>query len=59
MAGTLLMLQRAGWEIHYLNVANGNMGSMTIPPAKLARVRRGEASDGVQNSRSDMARADL
>ena len=32
MAGTLLMLQRAGWEIHCLNVANGNLGSMTIPP---------------------------
>ena len=43
MAGTLLMLQRAGWEIHYLNVANGNMGSMTIPPAKLAQTRRDEA----------------
>jgi LmbE family N-acetylglucosaminyl deacetylase len=43
MAGTLLMLQRAGWEIHYLNIANGNMGSMSIPPAKLARVRRAEA----------------
>jgi LmbE family N-acetylglucosaminyl deacetylase len=43
MAGTLLMLQRAGWDIHYLNVANGNMGSMTIRPAELARVRRREA----------------
>ena len=43
MAGTLLMLQRAGWEIHCLNVANGNLGSMTIPPATLARVRRREA----------------
>jgi LmbE family N-acetylglucosaminyl deacetylase len=43
MAGTLLMLQRAGWEIHCLNVANGNLGSMTIPPAELARVRRREA----------------
>jgi N-acetylglucosamine malate deacetylase 1 len=43
MAGTLLMLQRAGWEIHCLNVANGSLGSLTIPPAKLARVRRREA----------------
>jgi LmbE family N-acetylglucosaminyl deacetylase len=43
MAGTLLMLRRAGWEIHCLNVANGNLGSMTIPPVELARVRRGEA----------------
>ena len=43
MAGTLLMLQRAGWAIHYLNVANGNMGSSTIPPVKLTRIRRTEA----------------
>ena len=43
MAGTLLLLQRAGWEIHYLNVANGNMGSLTIPPVKLAQTRRDEA----------------
>ena len=43
MAGTLLMLQRVGWEIHYFNVANGSLGSMTIPPAKLTRVRRREA----------------
>jgi N-acetylglucosamine malate deacetylase 1 len=43
MAGTLLLLQRAGWEIHYFNVANGNMGSLTIPPVKLAQTRRDEA----------------
>lgn len=43
MAGTLLMLQRVGWETHYFNVANGSLGSMTIPPAKLTRVRRREA----------------
>lgn len=43
MAGTLLMLQRVGWEIHCLNVANGSLGSMTIPPARLTRVRRREA----------------
>jgi LmbE family N-acetylglucosaminyl deacetylase len=43
MAGTLLMLQRAGWDIHCLNVANGNLGSMTFPPIELARIRRREA----------------
>ncbi len=43
MAGTLLMLQRAGWAIHCFNVANGSLGSMTIPSPKLIRVRRREA----------------
>ena len=33
MAGTLLMLKQAGYEIHYLTLANGNCGS--------ARVQRG------------------
>ena len=28
MAGTLLLLKRAGYEIHYMNVANGNCGSV-------------------------------
>jgi N-acetylglucosamine malate deacetylase 1 len=43
MAGTLLMLQQAGWDIHYLNVSTGNLGSMTYPPQELARIRRREA----------------
>ena len=43
MAGTLLMLQRAGWEIHCFNVANGSLGSMTIASPKLIGVRRREA----------------
>lgn len=43
MAGTLLMLQRAGWEIHYLNVANGCCGSQQHGPRELARIRLGEA----------------
>jgi hypothetical protein len=31
-AGTLLLLKQAGWEIHYLNLSSGNLGS-----AKMAR----------------------
>ena len=27
MAGTLLLLKQAGYEIHYLNLASGNCGS--------------------------------
>ena len=43
MAGTLLLLGEAGWEIHYLNLSSGNLGSTTMSPAQTARVRRREA----------------
>ncbi len=43
MAGTLLLLKRAGWETHYLNVASGNCGSVKWNAAKTRAVRRGEA----------------
>ncbi len=43
MAGTLLLLRQAGWEIHYLNLSSGNLGSMTMSPAKTRTVRRTEA----------------
>jgi N-acetylglucosamine malate deacetylase 1 len=43
MAGTLILLREAGWGVHYLNVANGNLGSLTMSAAETARVRRREA----------------
>jgi len=43
MAGTLVMLGRLGWELHYMNVANGSCGSATMDPAKTAAVRSEEA----------------
>ncbi len=43
MAGTLLLLKQAGWNIHYLNVANGDLGSLTLTGTQTARVRRREA----------------
>ncbi|MEA3211179.1 MAG: hypothetical protein QOE70_4236 [Chthoniobacter sp.] len=43
MAGTLLRLREAGWEIHCLNLSTGNLGSMTLSAAQTARVRRREA----------------
>ena len=33
MAGTLLLLAQAGWDIHYFNLSTGNCGSATIPAA--------------------------
>ncbi len=43
MAGTLLLLSQAGYAIHYLNLASGCCGSMTLPREEIASVRRGEA----------------
>lgn len=43
MAGTLLLLQRAGFDIHYLNVANGCCGSQEHGARELARIRLNEA----------------
>ena len=43
MAGTLCLLREAGWEIHYLNLSTGNLGSLTGSAAATARTRRKEA----------------
>ena len=45
MAGTLLELQQAGYDIHYLNVADGCCGSTIIPRDELIAVRRAEAEE--------------
>lgn len=43
MAGTLLMLQRAGAEIHMWNLANGSCGTATHERDEIVRLRRAEA----------------
>ena len=43
MAGTLLLLREAGWDIHVMNVSNGNMGSTVMSAADTDRTRRKEA----------------
>ena len=43
MAGTLIRLKEAGWEIHYLNVANGGLGTDKLPLDEIVRIRRGES----------------
>lgn len=44
MAGTLLLLKQAGYETHYMNVANGNCGSIEYgsKEAKAIRAREGK-----------------
>ncbi|MDA1275394.1 MAG: PIG-L family deacetylase [Verrucomicrobia bacterium] len=43
MAGTLLLLSHAGWELHYLNLSQGNCGSRRFNNSETARRRRAEA----------------
>ena len=43
MAGTLLRLKEAGYEIHCLNVANGSLGTEQHSYTEIVRIRREEA----------------
>lgn len=40
--GTLIRLAAAGWEVHIATVANGDCGTMILPAAEIAAVRRNE-----------------
>jgi len=43
MAGTLMLLKEAGYDIHYMNVANGSCGSVRDDAETIVRIRREEA----------------
>jgi LmbE family N-acetylglucosaminyl deacetylase len=43
MAGTLLLLKEAGYEIHYMNLASGNQGSTEYNSEQIRRIRLEEA----------------
>lgn len=43
MSGTLFLLRAAGWEIHYMNLADGCCGSMDHGRAETAAIRLKEA----------------
>lgn len=45
MAGTLLLLKQADWELHYMTIANGSCGSAVHDAVMAARIRRGESMD--------------
>ena len=48
MAGTLMLLGEAGYELHYMNVANGCCGSMTMDKQQTIDVRLGEAKNAAE-----------
>jgi LmbE family N-acetylglucosaminyl deacetylase len=43
MAGTLLLLRRAGWSVHMMNLANGSCGTTTLPAPQIVAIREREA----------------
>lgn len=43
MAGTLILLSRAGYETHYMTIANGSCGTAHEARAEIVRIRREEA----------------
>ena len=43
MGGTLFLLQRAGCELHYMNLANGSCGTMELSVEEIVRIRRDES----------------
>ncbi len=43
MAGTLILLGRAGYELHYLTIANGSCGTTQYSRDDIIRIRRDEA----------------
>lgn len=47
-AGTLLLLKQQGWDIHYMNVCNGNCGSVEMDADTTARKRLVEAEEAAR-----------
>jgi LmbE family N-acetylglucosaminyl deacetylase len=43
MAGTLVLLKNAGWEIHCINLSAGDLGSLAHSATETVRLRRREA----------------
>jgi len=43
MAGTLILLGRSGYELHYMNIANGSCGTVEHSKAEIIAIRRAEA----------------
>lgn len=43
MGGTLILMRRAGWEVHYLCIANGSCGTAELGRDEIVRIRRAEA----------------
>jgi LmbE family N-acetylglucosaminyl deacetylase len=52
MAGTLILLRRAGCEVHYMNIANGSCGSAKLDAEAIAALRLREAKNAAGRIRA-------
>jgi len=48
MAGTMLLLSAAGYELHYLTIANGGCGGTEHDAVTVARTRAAEAKQSAK-----------
>jgi LmbE family N-acetylglucosaminyl deacetylase len=49
MAGSLILLGQAGYELHYMNIANGSCGSARHSRDEIVSIRRAEAQAAVRS----------
>lgn len=49
MSGTLILLKQAGYEIHYMNVANGSCGTTKYDRDTIVKMRREEAKAAAES----------
>ena len=56
MSGTLMLLGAAGFEMHYLNIANGSLGTVQYDTPTIVAMRRDEAAAGGGQHRRDVLR---
>ena len=47
-AGTLLLLKESGWDIHYMCVSSGNLGSVEYSAEETREIRSKEAQRAVE-----------
>ena len=48
MVGTLLKLKDAGYEVHYMNIATGSMGTNCYTHDEIVAIRRNEAKTSAE-----------
>jgi LmbE family N-acetylglucosaminyl deacetylase len=48
MAGTMMRLKEAGYELHYLTIANGSCGSSELDGTTIAKVRGDESREAAE-----------
>lgn len=49
MSGTLMLLREVGYEIHYMNIANGSCGTAVFDHDEIIRMRTAEARNAAES----------